>query len=138
MDFNTRQKRAGRFSAYSLLEMVLVTTIISILATLAVVHYGQVIEKGRAAEAYSILSDIVGAEKAYYAENSAYTNVIASLHSFTAAPNTTNFNFSVPSVDANSGYAQATRTSGAAGRQSYYMCLSSGKRGVVSGGIGCP
>jgi prepilin-type N-terminal cleavage/methylation domain-containing protein len=127
--------------AVTLVELLIVVVIIGVLASVGIVQYGQVIEKGRSAEAYSVLSDIVAAEKAYFVDNDAYTAVFGSLHSFTAAPTSDNFTYTIPSVNANSGYAQAARVSAATGRRSYGMCLSSGKRascGAASCNPGCP
>lgn len=115
--------------AYSLLELMLVVVIIGILASVAAIRYAGAIEKGRAAEAYSVLSDITGAERVYFVENNGYTANIAGLHNFDAVPSSDNFNFSVPSTGSSNGYAQAARKSSSGGRLSYGMCLSSGKRG---------
>jgi prepilin-type N-terminal cleavage/methylation domain-containing protein len=126
--------------SFTLVELLIVVAILGILASVGIVQYGVTIEKSRSAEAYSVLSDIVGAEKAYYAENSAYTGTIAGLHSFDAVPASANFNYSVPFVDATTGYAQAARVS--SGRLSYGICLQSGRRGSCNADtaacLGCP
>lgn len=109
----------------TLVELLMVVVIIGILASLGIVQYGAVIEKSRSAEAYSVLADIVAAEKAYYLENDSYTDNFANLDSFTAAPQSDSFTYSIPSTDSSTGYAQAAKKVGIA---SYGMCFDSGKR----------
>ena len=121
---------------YTLLELVVVVVIIGILASVASVQYIGAVEKGRKAEASSVMSDIVGAEKAYYVENNAYTTTITDLHNYDSVPVSPNFTFSVPSTDASSGYVQATRVSSAGGRETYYMCIKSSKIGDTT--VSCP
>lgn len=125
----------------TLVELLIVVIIIGILASVGIVQYGTVIEKSRSAEAYSVLADIVAAEKAYFVDNDVYTSTFNNLHSFTTTPTSDNFTYSIPSTDSSSGYAQAARTSAAAGRRSYGMCFNSGKRAVCDAGAcnpGCP
>jgi len=122
--------------AYTLLELLLVVVIIGILASVAAIQYAGAVEKGRKAEAASVMSDIVAAEKVYYVENNAYTTTITNLHNYDSVPVSDNFTFSVPSADATSGYVQATRVSAAGGRTTYYMCIKSGKMGSIV--VACP
>ncbi|MBL7151163.1 MAG: prepilin-type N-terminal cleavage/methylation domain-containing protein, partial [Candidatus Omnitrophica bacterium] len=110
--------------AFTLVELLIVVIIIGILASIGIVQYGTVIEKSRSAEAYSVLANIVAAEKAYFVENDVYTATFSNLHSFTAAPQSDNFTYSIPSTDSSAGYAQAAKKAGTA---SYGMCLASGK-----------
>lgn len=112
---------------FTLVELLMVVIIIGILASIGIVQYGKVIEKSRSAEAYSVLADIVAAEKAYFVDNDAYTSTFSNLHSFTTAPTSDNFTYSIPSTDSNRGYAQAARRPNA-GTNSYGMCLKSGAR----------
>lgn len=127
--------------AFTLVELLIVVIIIGILASVGIVQYGTVIEKSRSAEAYSVLADIVAAEKAYFVDNDAYTSTFTNLHSFTATPTSDNFTYSIPSRDSSSGYAQAARISAVGGRKSYGMCFASGKRAVCNTTAcnpGCP
>lgn len=115
--------------SFTLIELVIVVVIIGVLAVVAMSQYRNVIENARSAEAYSVLAEIVSAEKRYFLDNNgSYTTTIGSLDSFSGVPVSTNFVFSVPSADASSGYAQAARINANSGRQSYGMCLDSGKR----------
>jgi len=58
--------------AFTLLELIVVIIIIGILATLGLTQYTKVVEKGRVAEAISILGTIRTAETGYYLEKGAY------------------------------------------------------------------
>lgn len=127
---------ARQARGFTLIEMVIVTVIVGTLAAIAVTQYSGAIEQGRSAEARSVMSDIVAAERAYYVENNAYTTTITSLHNYDSVPASDNFTFSVPSADATSGYVQATRISSGEGRTTYYMCLKSGKIGSIV--VSCP
>ncbi len=116
------------YSAFTMVELIIAIVIIGILAVTALISYGPLAENARQAEAYSILNEIVSAEKRYYADKDNYTMTITDLDSFSSIPASDNFTFSVPSDDSSAGYAQAARKSSAAGRKSYGMCLDSGKR----------
>lgn len=129
-------------NAFTLAELLIVVAIIGILAAIAMIRYGNVLESARQAEAYSVLAEIVSAENRYFLDgNNSYTTTITSLDCFTAAPGSDNFTFSIPSTDASSGYAQAARISSTGGRQSYGMCLKGGKRAGCAADTcnpGCP
>jgi len=58
--------------SFTLIELIVVIIIVGILATLAFVQYTKVIEKGRTAEARSILGTIRTAEAAYKLEYGEY------------------------------------------------------------------
>ncbi|MFH0762383.1 MAG: type IV pilin protein [Candidatus Omnitrophota bacterium] len=120
--------------AVTLVELLIVVIIIGLLASVGMVQYRGVVEKGRAAEAYSVLSEIVHAEKAYYIENDAYTATLTNLDRFTAVPVSDNFTYSIPSANVNRGYAQAARRTG---NNSYGMCLKSGERATCANRSTC-
>jgi len=65
--------------SFTLIELIVVIIIIGILATLAFMQYTKVIEKGRTAEAKSILGTIRTAQEAYRLENGSYATSIADL-----------------------------------------------------------
>jgi len=113
---------------FSLIELVIVVVIIGVLSSIGYVNYIGVIEKARSAEAYQVLSEIVGAEQAYYVENSSYTSTFSDLDTFESAPTSDNFNYTIPSTSSTSGYAQAARSSSGNGRLSYGMCLATGEK----------
>ena len=134
-------KERKKFSAFTLIELMIAVVIIGILATLAVAKYGPVSEKAYSAEAYSVLAQIVSAENSYRVEFNVYTSDITRLDigsSTTTGTNlSTNFNYTVPSTNVSSGYAMANRAKTNKATKNYYMCLNGGKRsaGTVPG---CP
>ncbi len=113
--------------AFTLLELLMVIVIIGIIATIGVVIYSNMPEKARSAEAYSVLAEIVAAEKRYFLEQNCYTTNISNLDSFDAVPVSNNFNFTIP-LATSSGYARAARNITTADRNSYCMCLDSAKK----------
>ena len=64
---------------FTLLELIIVIIVVGILASLGFGQYTQTIEKGRAAEARSILGTLRTLQAAYQLENGSYTAVIANL-----------------------------------------------------------
>ena len=133
-----------RENAFTLAELLIVIVIIGMLAAIAMIRYGGVLESARQAEAYSTLAEIVSAENRYSLDgNGSYTTTITDLDCFDTAPVSDNFTFSIPSADASSGYAQAARKFTGGSRQSYCMCLKGGKRqgfsaATCSPGWSCP
>ncbi len=64
---------------FTLLELIIVIIIVGILATIGFTQYQKTVEKGRAAEARSVLGTLRTAQQAYYLENYAYTSTEADL-----------------------------------------------------------
>lgn len=64
---------------FTLLELIVVVIILGILGTLGFTQYVKIVEKGRTAEAKTILGDLRTAEESYYLDYNAYTTVIAAL-----------------------------------------------------------
>ena len=64
---------------FTLLELIVVIIIIGILATLGFTQYTKMIEKGRTAEAKTILGQIRAAQEGYKQENGVYTATIGNL-----------------------------------------------------------
>ncbi|MCX5711539.1 MAG: prepilin-type N-terminal cleavage/methylation domain-containing protein [Candidatus Omnitrophica bacterium] len=64
---------------FTLLELIVVIIVIGVLATLGFSQYTKVVERGRAAEAKTILSQLRSAEAVYYQEYEAYTADFANL-----------------------------------------------------------
>lgn len=125
---------------FTLIELSIVVVLVSIIALFALTRYGDIAENARRAEAYSVLSEIAAAEHRYYTDdergaNPKYTGAITDLDTFSASPYSENFDFSVASTDANSGYALATKKVNR-GDHNYWVCLGSGNRGAD--GVSCP
>lgn len=92
---------------FTLLELIIVIIIIGILASLAFVQYTKVAEKGRTAEAKSLLGSIRTAEQAFFLENDAYAALVdLSID----APNPCNIDYYFSyAVDETTGTGTATR-----------------------------
>ncbi len=64
---------------FTLIELIVVIIIVGILAMIGFSQYSKVVEKGRTAEAKSVLGSLRTAEAAYSLENGSYTATIANL-----------------------------------------------------------
>jgi prepilin-type N-terminal cleavage/methylation domain-containing protein len=71
---------------FTLLELIMVIVILGILSTLGFTQYTKMVEKGRTAEARTILGQIRSAQIAYYQEWGVYGGAISNL--FVDAPTT--------------------------------------------------
>lgn len=65
-------KRLG----FSLIELMVVVAIMAFLAMIAVPNFTRFLAKAKRAEAYMNLNSIYAAEKAYFAENNTYSDVL--------------------------------------------------------------
>ncbi len=135
---------------FTLLELIMVIVIIGILAIIAVPRLITNIENARQAEALSTMNAIREVERAYFSVYTVYTNAFpmtvdldgdGTLEYNLATPPTTNFTYTVPSTDATTGYIQAARLNATSGRNSYGMCITSGKTSkclAAACNPGCP
>ena len=64
---------------FTLLELIIVVIVIGILASIALPRYIRVAEKGRVAEAKSILGEIKSSQLRYSAEHGKFTGALADL-----------------------------------------------------------
>ena len=95
-----------RSKGFTLLELIVVVIIIGILATLGFGQYGKLVEKGRTAEAKTVLGQIRTAQQSYKEETGDYTGTVGNLAvSVPAACTTTNYF----SYDLDNATATATR-----------------------------
>jgi len=99
---------------FTLLELIVVIIIIGILATLGLTQYTTVVEKGRSAEAKSILGEVRTIEIAYNQENGAYGSITAIPVSVASNCTQTTHYFSYA---VSSNVATATRCTGTTGKQ---------------------
>lgn len=103
-------------NAFSLTELLIVVVVIAILASVGFPEYLKVIEKGRSAEARTILGNIRSAEAAYYLEYNQYTN------------NPTALQFSLPSSCAATHYfSYGISVAGTSFTATANRCTSGGK-----------
>jgi Tfp pilus assembly protein PilE len=116
-------------SAYTIIELVIVTVMLLTLGSIALVKYGSVQEKARSAEAYSVLAEIAAAESAYDVDNTGYTSNFADLDRYDSAPASDNFDFTEALNDIASGYVKAVPRSGK-GTVTYYLCIKGGVKGT--------
>lgn len=63
-------------SAFTLIELMIVVAIIAFLAMVSVPTFSKFLAKAKRAEAYMNLSSIYAAQKAYWAENGTYTDLL--------------------------------------------------------------
>lgn len=115
--------------AFTLIELLLVVTLIGIIGAIALVRYANVTEGARSAEAYSVLAQIVSAENVHQLENNSYVTCTSATCANVLnidLPTSDNFDFSVPDT----AYAQATHKGSAT--RDYCMNLNGG------GKITCP
>ncbi len=89
--------------AFTLIEMLMVVVIIGALTALAIPSYTIQIERVRASEGVQSLTALLGSQKRYQLENSAYATTLAAIDIDIAASN----NFNVPTV-ANNAAAVAS------------------------------
>ncbi|PCJ54585.1 MAG: prepilin-type cleavage/methylation domain-containing protein [Planctomycetota bacterium] len=66
-------------SGFSLVELTIVVVILGVLATFAVPRFMSSVERTKAAEAYSYLSEMESAQARYNAENGKYANSTSQL-----------------------------------------------------------
>lgn len=64
---------------FTLLELIVVIVILGILATLGFTQYTKMVEKGRTAEARTILGQIRSSQMAYYQEYGSYGSAVGDL-----------------------------------------------------------
>jgi len=95
-------------NGFTLLEIIVVIVIIGVVASLAIPRMTTTFERFRASEGVQILTALLHAQKAYFQENSAYTNDLNLLDITIDNPE-----FFTPSVAVANPIAMATRIGGA-------------------------
>jgi len=97
---------------FTLLELIIVIIIIGILATLGFTQYSKMIEKGRMAEANSVLGNIRTMEKAYELEHGTWGDLAAVGLGDLPAGNCSSKYFFQYGVNTGAGTATANRCTG--------------------------
>jgi type IV pilus assembly protein PilA len=79
----------GRSSGFTLVEMMVVVTIISILATLAMVGFRKITQSSHVSEATNMVQNIRVAQESYHSETQQYANISAGFPSGVGASSAT-------------------------------------------------
>lgn len=93
---------------FTLIELLIVVVIIGILAAIAIPKFANTKEKAYIATMKADLRNLVTAEEAYFADNSAYTTSLAT----TQYQPSSGVTVTIPSVGAGTFYAVASYTGG--------------------------
>ena len=108
-------RQRTRSKGFTLLELVIVIVILAILAGLAVPRYIRTVNRSRANEALTILSELRGSAQRYYARNNAsYASMAIASLDFdpTDVGGTANFTYTLGNVGAATFTFTATATNG--------------------------
>ncbi len=112
-------------NAFTLIELLLVISIIGILSVVALIKYTNVQESARSAEAYAVLADIAASESSWRAENNSYTTTWANLDRYDSAPLSDNFTYTLEAGN----FGKAAPKPGK-GPNTYYMCFNGTNKGT--------
>ncbi|MFH0855041.1 MAG: type II secretion system protein [Candidatus Omnitrophota bacterium] len=118
--------KTNKKNAFTLLELLIVITLVGILAVIVMTRYGAVAENARSAEAYAVLAEVAASESGYYVENNAYTTTWSNLDRYAAAPPSDNFTYTL-----NSGYYGKAAPKSGRGTKTYYMCFDGTNKGTA-------
>jgi type IV pilus assembly protein PilE len=88
--------RSVRLRGFTLVELMIVVTIVGVLSTLAVIAFGKYRIAGRRAEVYSLFGEIRTKEEAYRSEFSSYLGTDVAETNFYPVPNNTPQTWSPP------------------------------------------
>ena len=128
--------KAKNPAGFSLVEVMVVLTVIGILVAMALPSYERALEQSRANIATANLRAIWSAERFYWLENRAYTADLTILQtSGLLDPQvvlaTSGYVYSVPAADSNTMTANATRTGSARWSGAYQI----DETGLISGSV---
>ena len=100
---------------FTLLELIVVIIIIGVLASIGFSQYTKMVEKGRTAEAKTVLGQLRSAEVAYYQEYGVYTATLSNLATDAPSATCVATNYFTYAADATTT-ATATRCTGTNGK----------------------
>jgi prepilin-type N-terminal cleavage/methylation domain-containing protein len=111
-------RRTNRPEGFSLLEVMIVLTIMGVLIAMAAPTFQRSLEQARADVAGANLRAIWSAQRLYWLENHSYTNDLNQLQSLglldpTIVAATTVYTYAITAADSNAFTATATRTGSA-------------------------
>jgi type IV pilus assembly protein PilE len=119
------QKKSGRTSGFTLIEVIVVMVILAVLAAIAIPNYTEYIQRGRRAEAKAQLLQVAQWLERFRTENNRYDQTLAGAAlalpaSLSRAPATgaIDYNIALTAV----GFANYTVTATAAGRMASDSC----------------
>jgi prepilin-type N-terminal cleavage/methylation domain-containing protein len=126
---------------FTLVELVVVLTIIGVMVAMAVPRFGRAVEQSRADFAAANLRAIWAAERLYWLENHAYTDKLTNespkglvdlgLLDPSIVSTTGDYTYSLTSADANTFQAVATR----AGHTSWSGSFTISETGMIEGSV---
>lgn len=131
-DVSLNKNQAG----FSLVELMVVVAIIGILASLAIPSVGKYMAKARQSEAKTQLASLYTAEKAFFAEYSAYHSMFGAIGYSPEGKLRYNVGFSAVTSQAGvgNGYTSAPT---AAPRNAITTATYCGTGGVIAAAVGC-
>ncbi len=130
-----RQARNSR-AAYSLVEVVVVVTVISVLIAIAMPTYGVALEQAQADIAAANLRAVWTAEQLYWLENRSYTTDLSALQTAglldpAIVTGSSLYSYQITAADSSTFSASATRINS----QRWAGSLAIDQTGVVSGSL---
>ncbi|MFA5093526.1 MAG: prepilin-type N-terminal cleavage/methylation domain-containing protein [Candidatus Omnitrophota bacterium] len=113
-------KKGMKIKGFTLIELIIVIIIVGILASLGVTQYAKVVEKGREAEARTVLGTLRTQQNAYHLENGVYFDSSQIDPSIPLTCQPTHYFYYTCNSGGTGGRCSAYRCTGANGKQPGY------------------